>query len=273
MEPTRFQDRAPECLDLPFELKSVTTLRRDDGAEVGVFEGLASTFGNRDRLGDVIAPGAFRASLARPEAKTTFVDRDDSQAYIIETGEHAAVAFRGTQVFSGFSLADIASNLWVRRRPWEPGKVHRGYREAILDIAHEIKGVLHAPQRPLYFTGHSLGGALATLASTLPPGPTATYTFGSPRVGNRAFAAGLRDLYRIVHGDDIAPKYPLPLGYCHGGEAWRLGDDGALRKGGSIFDQLIIPLTGKGIAKGVLDHRIGAYARKLARPLVLSPTS
>lgn len=209
-------------------------------------------------------PEAVAAAL--PEAKVTFVDRDDSQAYIIETDAHTAVAFRGTQVFSGFSVADIASNLWVRRKAWQPGKVHRGYREAVLDIAHEIKGVLQAPKRPLYFTGHSMGGALATLASTLSPGPTATYTFGAPRVGNRAFAAALRDLYRIAHADDIAPKYPLPIGYLHGGEAWHLTEGGALIKGGSVFDQLIIPFTGKGIAKGVLDHRVGVYARKLARP-------
>jgi len=209
-------------------------------------------------------PEAVAAALAG--AKVTFVDRDDSQAYIIETDAHTAVAFRGTQVFSGLSVADIASNLWIRRKPWQPGKVHRGYREAILDIAHEIKGAMHAPKRPLYFTGHSMGGALATLASTLAPGPTATYTFGAPRVGNRAFAAALRNLYRIVHADDIAAKYPLPIGYFHGGEAWHLTEAGALIKGGSVFDQLIIPFTGKGFAKGVLDHRVGMYARKLARP-------
>ena len=67
MELADFQDCAPERLDLPFELKSVTTLRKDDGTEVGVFEGLASTFGNRDMVGDVIAPGAFLASLTRPK--------------------------------------------------------------------------------------------------------------------------------------------------------------------------------------------------------------
>ena len=209
-------------------------------------------------------PEAVAAAL--PDAKVTFVDRDDSQAYIIETDAHTAVAFRGTQVFSGLSVADIASNLWIRRKPWPPGKVHRGYREAILDIAHEINVVLHAPKRPIYFTGHSMGGALATLASTLSTGPTAAYTFGAPRVGNRAFVAALRNLYRFVHADDIAPKYPLPIGYLHGGEAWHLTEDGALIKGGSVFDQLIIPFTGKGIAKGVLDHRVGMYARKLARP-------
>ena len=204
-------------------------------------------------------------AAALPGAKVIFVDRDDSQAYIIECSSHTAVAFRGTQVFSGFSAADIASNLWVRRAAWAPGSVHRGYREAILDIAHEVKGALLAPNRPLYFTGHSLGGALATLASTLPPGPTATYTFGSPRVGNAAFAAALRNVTRIVHADDIAPKYPLPLGYRHGGEAWHLTEDGTLVRGTSLWGQVIIPFTGKGIAKGVLDHRVGEYARKLAQ--------
>jgi len=67
MEPDLNRDYALERLDLPFELKSIATLRQDDGAEVGVFEGLASTFGNPDLVGDVIAPGAFRSSLVRPE--------------------------------------------------------------------------------------------------------------------------------------------------------------------------------------------------------------
>ncbi len=57
---------APEHLDVPFELKAVETVTQDDGAEVGVFEGLASTFGNRDMMGDLVEPGAFRAALARP---------------------------------------------------------------------------------------------------------------------------------------------------------------------------------------------------------------
>jgi len=57
---------APERLNVPFELKSLTTRRTDDGQEIGVFEGLASTFGTPDRAGDVIEPGAFRDSLGRP---------------------------------------------------------------------------------------------------------------------------------------------------------------------------------------------------------------
>ena len=206
-------------------------------------------------------PGAVCAAL--PGARVTFLDRDHTQAYVIETPAHTAVAFRGTQVFSNTSLADILSNLWFRRRPWDPGKVHRGYREALLDVAQELERPLASGKRPLYFTGHSMGGALATLASTLPPGPTATYSFGAPRVGDSAFARALQNLVRIVHGDDIAPRYPLPLGYRHGGQVWHLSAAGALSPGLPPGWHLRIPLSPEALVKAVRDHRVGAYARKL----------
>ncbi len=133
-----------------------------------------------------LSPGGAAAAL--PEAKLVLIDRDDTQAHLIETATHTAIAFRGTQVLSGFSIADILSNLLVRRVPWKIGKVHRGYSEALRDIAHDIQGFMERSDRPLYFTGHSMGGCLATLASTLTPGPTGTYTFGAPGVGNRRFS-------------------------------------------------------------------------------------
>jgi hypothetical protein len=66
MEPQDQSLGAPERLDVPFELKTVETVTQDDGAEVGIFEGLASTFGNRDMMGDLVEPGAFTGALARP---------------------------------------------------------------------------------------------------------------------------------------------------------------------------------------------------------------
>ena len=68
MEPQAKPLGAPEHLDLPFELKTVEIVTQDDGAEVGVFEGLASTFGNRDMMGDLVEPGAFSGATARPGA-------------------------------------------------------------------------------------------------------------------------------------------------------------------------------------------------------------
>ncbi len=68
MEPQANPLGAPEHLDVPFELKTVEIVTQDDGAEIGVFEGLASTFGNRDMMGDLVEPGAFSGALARPGA-------------------------------------------------------------------------------------------------------------------------------------------------------------------------------------------------------------
>ncbi len=68
MEPQAKPLGAPEHLDVPFELKAVETVTQDDGVQVGIFEGLASTFGNRDMMGDLVEPGAFSGALARPGA-------------------------------------------------------------------------------------------------------------------------------------------------------------------------------------------------------------
>ncbi len=207
-------------------------------------------------------PEAVRAAL--PGAGVTFFDRDHTQAYAIETSTETVVAFRGTQVFADPSLTDMLSNLWVGRRPWDLGHVHRGYREALLNIAQELKRSLYSRRRPLYFTGHSMGGALAALASTLAPGPSATYSFGAPRVGDGAFARSLTNLVRVVHGADIAPRYPLPFGYRHGGQVWHLSGAGTLRPGLPPGWHLRMPLTPAALARALRDHRIGEYVRTLA---------
>jgi len=210
-----------------------------------------------------LPPSALRAAL--PDAEVEFFDRDATQAYAIRRAGHSALAFRGTQVFAGFSLADVLSNLWVRRQAWGPGKVHAGYLEALLDVVEEVKVLLYRAPRPLYFTGHSMGGALATLAATLPPGPDAAYSFGAPRVGDAAFARALDRVVRVVNGDDIAPRYPLPLGYRHGGAAWHLEDDGRLVHGADLWRRIVqLPLTPARFARAVLDHRVEEYRRKLA---------
>ncbi|KAG0477552.1 hypothetical protein HPP92_012271 [Vanilla planifolia] len=80
----------------------------------------------------------------------------------------------------------------------------------------------------VYVTGHSLGGALATLL-TLELSisrmakhgviSVTMYNFGSPRVGNRRFAelynANVKDSWRVVNHRDIIPTIPRLMGYFH----------------------------------------------------------
>ena len=91
------------------------------------------------------------------------------------------------------------------------------------------------------FTGHSLGGALATLAA-LDVGyrrkdigvGVKMYNFGSPRVGNRRFAEIFDDLvpdaWRIVNMNDGVPGIPRPfMGYHHVGHYVGIDEKGNIK--------------------------------------------
>jgi hypothetical protein len=70
------------------------------------------------------------------------------------------------------------------------------------------------------FTGHSLGAALTTLAALdailggyVSASQAIMYNYGSPRVGNYAFASAVVQnvpvIYRVVHWNDLVPHVPL----------------------------------------------------------------
>jgi predicted lipase len=69
------------------------------------------------------------------------------------------------------------------------GRVDKGFINALADDVKELVSLIPAGARSL-FTGHSLGGALATLAAAL-HSPDYLYTYGSPRVGDHAFATSI----------------------------------------------------------------------------------
>ena len=96
------------------------------------------------------------------------------------------------------------------------GTAHRGFDRAYSSIATQLGECLAQTENlPIYLTGHSLGGALATLAALYLPidGLAACYTFGSPRVGDSGLADRNRvPIYRIVNGVDPIPSLP-PVGW------------------------------------------------------------
>jgi len=75
--------------------------------------------------------------------------------------------------------------------------------------------------KPVIFTGHSLGGAVATLfAERIGVG---AITFGSPRVYLRGWYKSTVNHFRVYMDDDPIPKIPAVL-YCHKTEGNKIKD-------------------------------------------------
>ena len=117
------------------------------------------------------------------------------------------VAFRGTVSEDGSgerTSANWATNLDAKAAPllaqeFQDVRVHRGFQEAYEAVHPRLLAWLEASDarsQELVLAGHSLGGALSTLAAVklqhLGSRVSAVVTFGSPRVGHEGF----RELYQ-----------------------------------------------------------------------------
>jgi hypothetical protein len=110
--------------------------------------------------------------------------------------------------------------------------LHTGFQKAVETVWPDIQAAIKnrpAPAEPLFFTGHSLGGALAIIAAARAAQEpnvqnTVVYTFGSPRTGGKAFFDGYTlgsSTFRLVDGTDIVATVPPTLldDYRHVGRA------------------------------------------------------
>ncbi|KAJ1935897.1 hypothetical protein FBU59_005235 [Linderina macrospora] len=111
-------------------------------------------------------------------------------------------------------------------------KVHRGFLQAYSSVSSQIeqsvaKLVAKYPDYSIVLTGHSLGGAQATIAAvdyaTRHPewrSKMKLFTYGQPRVGNTKFAGWLSQqpfpIYRTVYKGDLVPRVPFQfMGFQH----------------------------------------------------------
>lgn len=129
----------------------------------------------------------------------------------------AFVAFRGTH-----DLYDVLTDLNVGVRTSHTGHpVHQGFYYAFDSVRQDLMRFVGGLQgvTTLHCVGHSLGGAIATLAADYirHAGTVATvrlYTFGSPRIGQDMFAAKCTErvrsenMYRVYHKTDPVPMVP-----------------------------------------------------------------
>lgn len=128
----------------------------------------------------------------------------------------------------------------------------------------------------LYITGHSLGGALATLAAARIYAESSlhekywkklrgVYTFGQPMVGNQEFARRFEGvlgqmLYRHIYKNDVVPRMPpfTAGNFRHVGEEYHSTDEGWAYQSKIVSQaRSFVGSTLTGILAFVLDQLAG----------------
>ena len=163
------------------------------------------------------------------------ISTGNTQAYVAHNDDHIVVAFRGTESPTSIEglkdwLLSDAVNLLILptgrlgtdfAAAGVGARFHQGFINALDDIwlplFTAVQEEIQRKDRPLWITGHSLGGALAVLSAWLFHRKFVNvhqvYTFGGPMIGNvEASKAFDRELpgkvYRYVNGPDPVPKLP-----------------------------------------------------------------
>jgi triacylglycerol lipase len=252
---------------------------------------------------EAVAREKFREELGL-DARLFSVD--NTQAYVATNDEHLVVAFRGTEAptsvegLKDWLLTDALNLLIVPEgrlgtdlaAAGVGARFHQGFVDAIAKIWEPVYAAvdqeLKTAERPLWITGHSLGGALALLAAWLFQRRMIPvhqiYTFGGPMIGNdvaieafdREFAG---KIFRYVNDPDPVPKLPtmslVANQYAHCQKEITLGAAGAVGAAADFFQQYAKQAVNGVLHATLLDDiwkglqaRIGAHAMDNYRQLL-----
>lgn len=176
---------------------------------------------------------AYRDELG---LRAKLISVDNTQAWLLQDERAIVVAFRGSESPTSLDglkdwLLTNANNLLILPEgrigtdfaaAGVGARFHRGFMQALAEVWDDLSAAVEAAvgekERPLWITGHSLGGALALLAAwrfhqqfrTI----QAVYTFGAPMIGNAAAAEAFdRELggtiFRYIDEPDPVPLLPM----------------------------------------------------------------
>lgn len=209
--------------------------------------------------------------LGFPWAK--LISRDGAEVLVAKDRNDMWFAFRGTEPSK---LNDVMADLNViKNSATAGGKVHSGFQKEVNDLWLDIVAELeHNDQlkvrKDVYFTGHSLGAAMATIASTRYPQAQELFTFGSPRVGGKHFIKNITVPHtRFMNNNDIVCRIPPAwLGFRHHGEMVyfnRNGEAQAKPTWTDLFYGILNSWKRFKFFDGIVDHGIPNYVRAINR--------
>lgn len=177
--------------------------------------------------GDYILPNGFRHIKTIRAMAGTVQQKEEVFGFMIESQDKIIIAFRGSA-----TSEDLDSDQDIFQVPFpfvkDSGKTHRGVTYIYQSMRKSLLNTLNqlSAKKRLLITGHSLGGAMATLfaydvsLNTSFKNPV-LYSIGSFRVGNPDFVSrfdkNMKKSYRIVNVHDSIPfhfvgrNYPPPF--------------------------------------------------------------
>lgn len=202
---------------------------------------------------------AFRGTTDMEQMKTDLKVNKKSISEVLPTSEIINIPDESHQVLDSIE--------------WKNAKIHKGFAVAYKSVAKEVlqkvSELLNDSARPIYLTGHSLGGALATICSLdvlLSIGHKEIYvsTFGSPRCGDLFWRNIYNNLveyhWRVAMRSDIVTTLPS-VGYHHVGKRVALTITGEIFLDPNTIETLIWSSAGVGLS----DHRTKAYKEALEK--------
>jgi triacylglycerol lipase len=188
-------------------------------------------------------PQKFRSELG---LDANLISADNTQVYVAQNDQAIVVAFRGSEApttLDGLKdwLLTNANNYLILPEGQSGtefaaagvgARFHRGFLEALAMVWKALFAAVDQAQktkeRPLWITGHSLGGALALLAAWRFNrnfiSVNEVVTFGAPMIGNDTAAKAFEQqfsgkIFRYVDLEDVVPHLPsvslLANAYTH----------------------------------------------------------
>lgn len=188
------------------------------------------------------------------------VNKGGVQANIIDKGEYCVLVFRGSDEnkdwMQNFKF-DFVNTVY--------GKMHKGFKQSWDLVAWSI--IDNLPNKPLYITGHSYGGALAFIAGVYMP-HIEVVTFGSPKVMAKNYAKYLKINHtRVRNNNDIVTILPFDsLGYTHIGNLLYLDYNGKQSNKINVLDRIkshFKAWSKRQKFNPFYDHDINKYIEKL----------
>jgi hypothetical protein len=201
--------------------------------------------------------------------------KSDTQGFVATKGKTIYVVWRGSE-----SKKDFQNDASIDKVPFlnDGEKVHIGFKycwESVVGDTYDAIDTalenLQGETTDIVVSGHSLGGAVATLyahsiKTHYPHYNVKSTTIGSPRVGNKVFKdnydnSGI-DTLRIVHKNDLVTHVPY-IRFHHVNYQVRLDTDGNILKNDSSLKSFWLYIKALFSGKTVKDHMGDGYMKAL----------